>query len=65
MPDIHKLIRDTGLKKQWIARQIGVDPGYFSQMLSGRAPFPDEKIASLAELLRCPVKDVEAAIADI
>lgn len=63
MADIEHMIRDSGLKKTWIAGQLDIEQTRFSNMLYGRKPFPDDKVAKLAGLLRRSVREVREAIA--
>jgi len=46
--EIIKAINDKGLQKKFIAKQIGLTPCEFSNMLHGRREYPAEK----AKLLR-------------
>ncbi len=62
MTDIETMIRERGLKKGWIAEQIGVLPGRFSQMIRGAVPIPDDKVRPLAKALRFSIGEVTIAI---
>lgn len=56
--DIQALIRERGLKQNWIADQLGISAPYFSLILSGRRPLPEVFIKPLAKLLRVRVSDM-------
>jgi len=59
---LQQIIRDRGLKQNWIAGKIGISQTHFSEMLRGIKRFPIEKIEPLADVLQMPVKDVVRAV---
>lgn len=48
---INRIIAERGLKKQSVAREIGITPQQFSAMLSGRRIIKVEDISALCDVL--------------
>ena len=48
---INRIIAERGLKKQSVAREIGITPQQFSAMLSGRRIIKVEDISALCDAL--------------
>ena len=44
-------IKDKGLKKTWIAKQIGINPVLLSYYLNGDRPMPEAVEIKLKEIL--------------
>lgn len=61
--NLEAMIQERGLKKRWVAEQIGVSPVLFSRILLGRRPLPANKIPALARALRYPAQAVRDAMA--
>jgi len=61
--DIRDMIRERGLKQEWVANQVGIHPVAFSRMLGGKHPIPPEKARALADALRYPLQAIKDAIA--
>ena len=49
--DFNKVIKDKGLKKSWIAEQIGVSNTRLSFYLTGTRPIPESVEKDLIEVL--------------
>ena len=56
--DLRQTIRERGLKQRWIAHQIGLSDSLFSNILSGLAVLPDDKVGELAKLLHLTPAEV-------
>ena len=48
---IEKAIAKNGLKKNWVAEQIGVHPGTLRRFLRGKADLSSAKLIRLLEIL--------------
>ena len=55
----HRLERQLGLAD--VAKACGCSVQFISNIEHGRAPLPWEKVPSLAEFLRIPVEEIQAA----
>ena len=49
--DFNKQIQDKGLKKSWIAKQIGISNVLLSYYLNGTRPMPEHIERKLKEVL--------------
>ncbi len=59
------LIRQRGLRQEWVAAQLGLTPDRFNHILEGRRPVPeprDEFYATLAVLLGVRLADVREPV---
>ena len=59
------LIRQRGLRQEWVAAQLGLTPDRFNHILEGRRPVPeprDEFYATLAVLLGVRLGDVREPV---
>lgn len=56
------MIRERGLRQNWVADQLGMGQGHFSEIVRGIKPFPSEKIEELAGIIRHPIEDVVRVI---
>lgn len=56
---IRQWIRGKGLKQQEVAGLLGIKPPSLSQMLSGRIPFPKDKLMKVIALLEPPAKEAD------
>ncbi|GGJ85862.1 hypothetical protein GCM10007063_05390 [Lentibacillus kapialis] len=55
---IAKLIEDSGFKKRYIAKQIGVNENTLTNWINGKS-FPRlDKAVHLADILNCDIKDL-------
>jgi plasmid maintenance system antidote protein VapI len=61
--NIRDMLRERGLKQEWVAQQIGIHPVTFSRIINGKAPLPDDKVRPLANTLHCPMQTIRAACA--
>lgn len=50
--DFNKEIKDKGLKKSWVAEQVGISNVLFSYYLTGTRPMPDHIKGRLEILLK-------------
>lgn len=55
---INEMIAKSGLKKGYIAKQLGINPVTFSRYISGERKIPLETAIHLAELLNCDIRDL-------
>ena len=53
-----KKIKESGLKKVFIAEKVGVDPGVLSHFLSGRMNATEAEKKSFAKVLKCKVEEI-------
>ena len=58
MNNIKEVIARTGLRKNWIAEQMGVHPARISEFISETRKPNKERIRKLCKLLGCKVKDL-------
>ena len=58
MNNIKKVIWDSGLRKNYIAEQMGVVPSNLSNWMSGYRMPSKPKIRMLCRILKCKVKDL-------
>ena len=58
---LRQIIRERGLKQNWIAEKIGIPESHFSEVVRGKRRMPLEKVVPLAELLQIPIEDVVRA----
>ena len=58
MNNIDKVIWDSGLRKNYIAEQMGVLPSMISMWISGERKPNSERIRMLTRILKCKVKDL-------
>jgi predicted transcriptional regulator len=49
--DFHKTIKEKGLFKKWIAKQIGISNVLLSYYLNGTRPMPDHIERKLKDIL--------------
>lgn len=59
---LHQIIRDKGFRQGWVAEQIGITQGHFSEIKTGAKPLAIEKLRPLAELLGITIDEVLDAI---
>ena len=59
---LKQIIRERGLKQNWIASQLGILAPRFSYMARGALPFPDDKIKDLAKVLSVTQAEVRRAL---
>lgn len=57
---LKEIIEESGLKKWWIAEQIGMSPSLFSHALSGRCDFTEHQIKKIAKILRRKPEELAA-----
>ena len=58
MNKIKEVIARTGLRKNWIAEQMGVHPARISEWISETRKPNKARIRTLCKLLSCKVKDI-------
>ena len=58
MNNIDKVIWDSGLRKNYIAEQMGVLPSMISMWISGQRIPNRPRIRMLTRILKCKVKDL-------
>jgi len=58
MNNIKKVIALSGLRKNWIAEQIGVHPSHISMWISEDRKASKPRIRMLCKLLNCKVADL-------
>ena len=61
MNNIKKVIWDSGLRKNYIAEQMGIQPSNISMWISGERLPSAPRIRMLCRLLKCKVKDLYPA----
>jgi uncharacterized Fe-S cluster-containing radical SAM superfamily enzyme len=49
-------IKKHGIKRIWVAAQIGISPSHFTNMLCGRDTFPVKHIKAINKLLNTDFK---------
>lgn len=59
---LQQLIRDSGLKKVFIAERLGMSPANFHNYLIGRYAFKESHMNVLCELLRIENPDLKEAL---
>ncbi|ALX47131.1 hypothetical protein AOX59_18970 [Lentibacillus amyloliquefaciens] len=55
---IDERIKESGLKKGYIAEKLGVNKDTLSNWMHGRSMIPFDKAVKLAELLGCEVTEL-------
>lgn len=55
---LNELIEKSGLRKKYIAKEVGITPTQFSNWIAGRSYPPLDKAYKLAKLLNCKVDDL-------
>ena len=55
---INERIKDTGLKKMYIAEQMGVNKDTLTNWINGRSMIKLDQAVKLARLLNCNVDDL-------
>jgi DNA-binding XRE family transcriptional regulator len=59
MNRLSELINEKGLKKTWVAEQVGIAPGTLSKIISGETRAPElTKALKLARVLETTVEDL-------
>ena len=58
MNRIKEVIADSGLRKNWIATQMGVHPARISEWIAERRKPNKARIRALCKLLKCKVADI-------
>ena len=58
MNNIKKVIWDSGLRKGYIAEQMGIVPSNISNWISGERTPSSKNIRMLCKILKCKVKDL-------
>ena len=58
MNNIKEVIARTGLRKNWLAEQIGVHPARISEYISETRKPNKARIRMLCKLLGCKLKDL-------
>ena len=53
--EVHKTIAEKGLKKIFIARELGLDPTVLSKKLNGYIPMSEAEKMRIAQILGQPV----------
>lgn len=56
--ELKKTIEERGLKRSWVADQIGTTPGNFNQVLKGENSLSLEKTIALAKLLKVELYEI-------
>ena len=56
---LEETIRRSGLKKSWIAQQLGVDKSTVSRWVTGKTEPPYEMLLFISELLRVDISELE------
>lgn len=59
---LKQIIRDSGLRQNWVADQVGLHPVRFNMILSDKSALPSEYIAPLAKILRLSGDEILNAI---
>jgi transcriptional regulator with XRE-family HTH domain len=49
---LHAMIRERGLKQNWVADKVGLSQSYFNEIALGKRPMPPALIRPLAKILR-------------
>lgn len=55
---INEVINNSGMKKSYIAKQLGINPNTLSNYISGKRKISLETAVHLAEILGCDVKEL-------
>jgi len=55
---INEMILNSGLKKGYVAKQLGINPVTLSNYISGKRKIPLETAVQLAAILNCKVDDL-------
>ena len=58
MNRIKEVIADSGLRKNWIATQMGVHPARISEWIAERRKPNKVRIRTLCKILKCKVLDL-------
>ena len=58
MNKIKEVIATSGLRKNWIATQMGVHPARISEWIAERRKPYQARIRALCKLLKCKVADI-------
>ena len=58
MNKIKEVIATSGLRKNWIATQMGVHPAIISEWIAERRKPNKARIRALCKLLKCKVADI-------
>ena len=58
MNNIDKVIWDSGLRKNYIAKEMGVLPSMISMWISGERKPNSERIRMLCKILKCKVRNL-------
>ena len=58
MNRIKEVIADSGLRKNWIATQMGVHPARISEWIAERRTPNKVRIRTLCKILKCKVLDL-------
>lgn len=59
--NLQSMIRERGLKQNWVAKQIGMTKSHFSEMIRGKKRVPVKIIEPLARLLQVDVAAIISA----
>lgn len=51
---VELVLEDKGIRKQWLAQQLGVHPSHLSRQLSGERPWTAKQKAKASLLLGVP-----------
>jgi plasmid maintenance system antidote protein VapI len=60
--NLSKLIDQSGVKRKWLADELGYSQAGLSLICTGARQLPAAKIILLAALIGCPTDDVLAAM---
>lgn len=55
---INEMINKSGLKKKYVADQLGINPVTLSNYIYGKRKIPLETAVELADLLQCEITDL-------
>ena len=58
MNNIKEVIRDSGYRKNFIAKKIGAQPSHISMWIAGIRVPSNERIRKLCKVLNCKVRDL-------
>lgn len=61
---LNGIIEARGLKKRWVAEQMGISPSYLSRLLSGERAWTPELRSSIADTLEVPEETLFLACDD-
>ena len=58
MNKIKEVIWDSGLRKNYIAEKMNIQPSHISMWISGSRKPSKERVRKLCKILGCKVKDI-------